>query len=727
MACRRKPKTPLAEYAKSLRQEKASELGMAFPMYVVSLQNMLDMTEVKRHQELLRDGVLTEMDAACGKAMFLSHQWTSNQHPDPDGKQLKVFQAAMSNLASGSIVAQPSAFSASAQYLLGYHISLPDLSANAIFVWYDYFSVPQYTVTAWSRSVSGNLFEDQRNAIASIPAYIDKCDFFVVLCPLMRHATTHLTLNFESWAERGWCRTEAMTRNLSVKNASMLVIEGPRQVTVGSTWHSTFLAPGDAKYTVDHDREVVAEILKQMVRKKLHSLLVKGDLPGYRLLLNQQQVWLRKSNTAPVPGLLAGDLRTDSDQMGDVGEEFLFQHGFSKLCECDEAGWSPLCYAALGGNPQVLEALLSKRANPNETLRRSCPILYLQKGDPVLAICGRFGNKESIGTLLRAQADPNKQDHFGMSPLFHVATYSDNVDGARLLLEAHADPRIANRASLNAFQYASIMGASKIAKELLQFPGGDASRQELLHQAIFFSQGFQSSAVHISLLLQSGCDINEQLRFDKVFPGVHLLLGLLALKHCLSAPTLFNTFAYHWRDATPLMVSILVRNYSISRILLEARARIDLRNSRKQTAFDLAIKQGAPDALLWDLWRRGAGNHASQASISWWHSNTPEEDSEDQMTLITVDSSIPVEMLQDPDPMVSMQFWCEDIQSMVFTDPSLSSFTMFHWQSLCSFKKCKVLWHSLTTNIQNSWPWSTALSDCKTTLLASLKLQNLER
>ena len=113
------------------------------------------------------------------------------------------------------------------------------------------------------------------------------------------------------------------------------------------------------------------------------------------------------------------------------------------------------------------------------------------------------------------------------------------------------------------------------------------------------------------------------------------------------------------------MLSILVRNYSISRILLEAKARIDLRNSRKQTAFDLAIKQGAPDALLWDLWRRGAGNHASQAFISWWHSNTPEEDCEDQVTFSTVESSIPVEMLeasipvemlQDPDTMVSMQF-----------------------------------------------------------------------
>ena len=208
MACRSKPKTPLAEYAKSLRQE-ASELSLAFPMYVVSLQNILDMTEVKCHQELLRDGILTEMDAACGKAIFLSHQWTSNQHPDPDGKQLKAFQGAMSNLASGSIVAQPSVLSALANLFAGWQgLSLADLSANAIFAWYDYFSIPQSP----GRLVRTSLRINAMPLPASLP---DKCDFFVVLCPLMRHATTHLTLNFESWAERGWCRAEAMTRSLS--------------------------------------------------------------------------------------------------------------------------------------------------------------------------------------------------------------------------------------------------------------------------------------------------------------------------------------------------------------------------------------------------------------------------------------------------------------------------------------------------------------------------------
>ena len=220
MAACGRPKTALGAFAKCLQKEKAPDLSMKFPMYVVSLQNVLKMTEVRCHQQLLEDGILTTMGDS-GKAMLLSHQWVSQQHPDPDGKQLKVFQDAMKNLLDGSTVPNYSAWAE----LLSLYVGRPrfapsDLSETSLFVWYDYFSIPQYTVTVHSRSVSGNLYADQRNGILSIPAYIHRCDFFVVLCPSMKHATLPADLNYHSWAERGWCRLEAMARELSVKNLS---------------------------------------------------------------------------------------------------------------------------------------------------------------------------------------------------------------------------------------------------------------------------------------------------------------------------------------------------------------------------------------------------------------------------------------------------------------------------------------------------------------------------
>ena len=218
MAICGRTKTALGEFAKCLQQEKAPDLSMKFPMYVVSLQNVLKMTEVRCHQQLLEDGILTTLGDS-GKAMLLSHQWVSQQHPDPDGKQLKVFQDAMKNLLDGSTVPNYSAWAECASLYVGRpRFATSDLSEKSLFVWYDYFSIPQYTVT--TGSVSTNLYADQQEGILSIPAYIHRCEFFVVLCPSMKHATLPADLNYHSWAERGWCRLEGMARELSVKNLS---------------------------------------------------------------------------------------------------------------------------------------------------------------------------------------------------------------------------------------------------------------------------------------------------------------------------------------------------------------------------------------------------------------------------------------------------------------------------------------------------------------------------
>eukprot|EP00434_Breviolum_minutum_P038856 symbB.v1.2.034478.t1/scaffold4457.1/size39476/3 len=381
-----------------------------------------------------------------------------------------------------------------------------------------------------------------------------------------------------------------------------------------------------------------------MLHKKLHALLVKGDLCGYRLLLSRQHSWLRKSKVAPVPALLAtSDAKTDFEGMV---EEFLLQHGFSKVCEYDKAGLSPLCYAALGGHPEVLEALLSKRANPNESVRKPCPGAMLMKGQSALAICVRFGNNEATQVLLQANADPNQPDCTGNRPLSH----SFNAEGARLLLDARADASAKDSSGANALLWAAGWGATEKAKELYNIPGAAPSLEEFLHWAILIGQ---ASTNHIEMLLSIGCDINEQFCLRIATPAIRLLLRILAVKHSLLAPTPLSTFAYHHRGATPLMASIFLGYYAIAVFLLEAKARIDLCNSRKQTAFDLAVQQSAPDALLWNLWKHGAGSYASQASVSWWCAHTVSHTVEPESEGMLEDG---VDDLDCLDPMISMNF-----------------------------------------------------------------------
>jgi len=590
---------------------------MAFPMYVVSLQNVLSMTEVRPHEHLLRDGLLEKMDFLRFKAMFISHQWVSAHHPDPEGQQLKVFQAAMVNVLNGSTEAKPTFWSEIVAFLQGWrpHFAMTEISGSNIVVWYDYFSIPQDTLTHSS---------EQRIGINSIPAYIDKCDFFVVLCPALQHATTLSPLNHHSWAERGWCRSEVMSRLLSVEKGCVLYIESAEQVTLGSPWLSTMLSPGDATFTKPSDREVVGKILRELVRKKMHSHLIKGDLPSYRLLLNQQQLWLPKCGIPALPGLVTGDVGEGSDEV----ETFLIQHGFIRVFEYDKAGWTPICYAALGGNPQMMEALLRKRADPNQALCKSNAATFLLKGCSALSICSSFGNNEAMQSLLRALANPNQVDSQKQTALHHAASYGDNAEGARLLLEAGADPYTTNASGFTPFQAACVHGATKVVKALLPFTRHIGNRE--LHVAILFGQG---SPEHLELLFQIGCDINAE--YDNLynrFPlGLRLIFKVFAFKHCV-APTRFNTLLYYaFSGPTPLMMSILAGEYEVSKFLLKAKARVDLR-CRGHTAFDIAVKLRAPDVLLRELLDHGSGRTAS-----------PRENAESSG-------------LQDPDPLVSEAF-----------------------------------------------------------------------
>eukprot|EP00435_Cladocopium_sp_Y103_P058928 s465_g20.t2 len=477
------PRTPLEQFAACLRDAK--ELTLNFPMYVLPMEKVLQMREVRPHQDLLCEGELNIFDPAKGKAMFVSHQWTTEQHPDPEGKQLKIFQQAMSNLLTGRAVAQPNAWAEMVFNIAGGSaegFTPSKLIQTPLLVWYDYFCIPQYPVADLrSRSLSNNQFQDQRNAIASIPAYIDRCDFFVALCPLLKHATSPSALSSQSWEQRGWCRAEAVVRDLSVKNGLTLIIQSPQQMSLAVTC-SMLKAPGDGQFTVPGDRKLVGELVKGVLQQKLHNALRDRDLPRYRFLLNHQSALLRKSGTTPASGLLDNGSVDISSGFETLAEDFLLQNGFAKVSDRDKSGWSPLLYAALGGKPDVVEALLLQRADPNDYINKAQNLVMFVKGYRALSICAVQKHNEAMRVLLRFRADPNKQDPTGAGPLFYVSD-SDNVEGAKILLEAGANPSLRGIFETNAFDHACAMGANKILKEVAWFESRD--NQKKVHHQTF--------------------------------------------------------------------------------------------------------------------------------------------------------------------------------------------------------------------------------------------------
>ena len=192
-------------------------LSRSFPMYTVPLHTLMKMTKVEPHEVLqerdlgcsaayvvffacwlllsyhykpnecilVSEGSLTTLgdelvvfERKLGKAGFISHQWTSKQHPDPEFKQMRVLQDAMTHmlykmeripLDSISESAMPGAKP----------LKVSEMQSEPLFMWYDYFSCPQ-------READGNHIQ-LMEAIRSIPVARLLVESPVLLCCLRIH------------------------------------------------------------------------------------------------------------------------------------------------------------------------------------------------------------------------------------------------------------------------------------------------------------------------------------------------------------------------------------------------------------------------------------------------------------------------------------------------------------------------------------------------------------
>ena len=222
-----------------------------------------------------------------GNAGFVSHQWVAKQHPDPEFKQMKVLQDALQRLlnSSGYVpldwvteVGVPSAKG----------ISYKDFQSRPLFLWYDYFSVPQLGPGGCADD-DGN----QAKAIMSIPAYVARCRYFFALCPTIDCPFEGKVLNVRTWAWRGWCRMERAARELS-EDDKWILIQSPTALEVVGT-HGSFVtgSVGEGEFAVEADRAKLAPIMEAIVNRKLILALRARDWPSYRRNLNLQAVYLR--------------------------------------------------------------------------------------------------------------------------------------------------------------------------------------------------------------------------------------------------------------------------------------------------------------------------------------------------------------------------------------------------------------------------------------------------
>ena len=153
-------------------------------MFVILLHVLLKVYGRQRHPrvesfETLKDrGDIVEYRYIPGDVtlIYISHEWVGTDHPDPDGTQMYHLTYMLERLKEGKISRTDMDAFHSLLYKHNVTTTADDwkriLNSEKTYIWYDGFCVPR------SRREDG---------FRSIPSYIRRCDFMIILAPGCTH------------------------------------------------------------------------------------------------------------------------------------------------------------------------------------------------------------------------------------------------------------------------------------------------------------------------------------------------------------------------------------------------------------------------------------------------------------------------------------------------------------------------------------------------------------
>ena len=423
-----------------------------------------------------------------------------------------------------------------------------------------------------------------------------RCAFFFVLAPVIENTDLGAVFTEVSWAQRGWCLVERLCRELS-EEAPLIVIKSQTQITVVSSvmhYGSMARSPGECDFTLESDKIKLGPVLQKALHGKLLMLLRARDLGGYRVLLNLQPVLLRGFKVLPKYCLFQDEGAEPSslDPASHAVAEFLFQNGFETISDIDGSGWSPLHYAALRGEPLLIQGLLEQRADPSCKTRKANPNHGTTvAGVEALDLCLAHRNNEAGRVLMQAKASPHSR--WGLAS----ACMGDNAEGVRMLCEAGCSPLARDRFGNSMISIACMFGSLAAFEEL-------ACRTEAL-DPLTLSRALDDSLIlrgHAALaqrLIALRADVNTQRQaVSPLSSGLGMVVGIMSLQHRLGRVTPLTVTCFHWEGRTPLMSAIMAGQHDGAAVLIAARAQLDLQTKRGWSAVDFARQQSLPAFLL---------------------------------------------------------------------------------------------------------------------------------
>jgi len=172
---------------------------VAFPMVLMMAKDFKSLGRLVSHEDMMRlhvDIWLYTVDevkefSKLHNIIFVSHQWTGFESPDPTEVQYKAMVMSIDTLRQQEC-----------------------WDEEEMYIWVDYFSIPQ--------KHRGT----QTLAINSLTVYASNVAAFVVVAPPVTHKDLGEVCDKASYQRRAWCRAEQLAHLLALGSARMYLAEG---------------------------------------------------------------------------------------------------------------------------------------------------------------------------------------------------------------------------------------------------------------------------------------------------------------------------------------------------------------------------------------------------------------------------------------------------------------------------------------------------------------------
>jgi len=294
-----------------------------YPMHCLPMGDFASLPIMQSHEDLKEQLICPGADQF--DVHFISHEWLSIIHPDPDRVQLHLMQDIIEKFirGEGKSCFEPAAWNAFLKGVsmgTGASMQIQRLEKSGAgreeydadelaqrfslgCVWLDYHSIPQDKSNP-----------DFLAGVSSIPHYVERSSVFWICAPTAMNHDLNIRRNYYTWRSRGWCRFEdcANTFSESLK-MPLIATSSQRMITAGwfdrlhayagraerSVGHGEFsccsmghkvLLPDGTQKTVKCDKEAIAQILAKLLDGYFTRSLATADDSKWRLAKGMQRL-----------------------------------------------------------------------------------------------------------------------------------------------------------------------------------------------------------------------------------------------------------------------------------------------------------------------------------------------------------------------------------------------------------------------------------------------------